>query len=917
MSRIKSLLPAAIATALLASASIASAQTYSSDPSNRVARLAYSTGSVEFAPAGENNWGSADINRPLTTGDRLYTGDNGRAALELGDAALRIDDNSAFNLLQLNDNTAQVELTQGTLNLRVRRASPDQTYEIDTPTVAFVANQPGSYRVDVDPDGNGAMVTVFDGAGSVYGQDGASRPVQGGQSYRFNDSALQNVDVSGLPEPDAFDQFAQSRDTRYTHSISSRYVSPETIGYDDLDQYGAWQPSSDYGQVWYPNNVSSDWVPYRDGHWAWVDPWGWTWIDNEPWGFAPYHYGRWARVNDRWGWIPGQRVERPVYAPALVAFVGGSGLSVSLSIGGGGYNDYNQPIGWFPLGPRDVYVPPYRASRGYFDNVNETNIRTAYINKTVINNYYQGYAANRPYAGPTQFAFRNDPRAFTVVPRNVFANARPIMPAVLRVKPGAMTKLTVASIPHIAPIPASLAIRAPAHPIAAPNVKAFQRAVVARHAPPPAPVPFAAREKLISQRGGAPLPMSQLHDMRQARAQAAPQPDRVKLVAAKPAAPKALPPMKPVQPMRAGKPSEPIANGPHGMPVPPMPMAPNDKGNQKVPRGPMTPPGAQVPPRFANSIHPIPANPHKAKITPIQVPVNPAASANPAAAAPMRPGELPSARFAHPQRAAKENAGAAREQAQQAQAAQAQQRDAQMKAQQAQRNAAAAATEAKQRDAQKQAAETAGKAAQARAQADRQQAQQALQRAAAQHDVQARAAQAKQAQDASARAQQAQERAQTAQSEARARADQQQQAQARQRDQQQRAQQAQQQAQAAQQRAAQAQQAREASQQRAQQARAQAQQQQAAAEQRAQAQQRAQQAQQAQQARAQQEQQRVQQAQQAQQRAAEAQQARAQQVQQQQRAQQAQQPAPQAQPTQPRADQKKRKNPNDQSDNGH
>ncbi|HET7593605.1 MAG TPA: DUF6600 domain-containing protein, partial [Rhodanobacteraceae bacterium] len=616
MSRIRllpiRLLPAALAAALvmLGSTTIASAQYYDqgpsydqsapqdqnaqADPSDRVARLAYLTGDVEFAPAGENDWGSADVNRPLTTGDRLMTGDDGRAALELGDAALRINDNSAFNFLDLDDATTQVELSQGTLNLRVRRMGDGQVYEVDTPTVAFVASEPGTYRVDVAPSGNGAMVTVFEGSGTVYGENGASRPVQAGQSYRFDDSTLANVAAQGVPAPDDFDRFCQSRDQRYTNSVSRRYVSDDVVGYDDLDQYGDWQDTSDYGQVWYPSHVAADWAPYRDGHWAWIEPWGWTWVDNEPWGYAPFHYGRWAYVRNRWGWVPGPRTVRPVYAPALVAFVGGSGFSVSVSVGGGG------PVGWFPLGPRDVYVPPYRASRHYFTSINVTNIRNVYVNKTVINNYYGSYAAGRPYSG-ARYVYRDNPRAFTAVPRNVFAGARPVRSAVLHVNRAALAKATIAPIPHVTPTRASLAITPPKRPIAKPVAKAFDRTVVARHAPPPRAVPFAAREKVIARQGGAPIPVTQLRQMRQQHAKAQPQPERVKVVAAAP-----------------NRPGQPQARTPDGrQPV-------------QAPRSGKRPPA-------------------RASIHPIQVPVNPpkGGAANPPREQPLRPGELPSARFAH------------------------------------------------------------------------------------------------------------------------------------------------------------------------------------------------------------------------------------------------------------------------------
>ena len=319
MLRIRLILPA---ISLLAYSCAAGAQEFAADPPSRVARLAYSIGDVQFAPAGETQWNRVRRNRPLVTGDRLLTGRNGRVALELGDSAIRLNDDSAFDLLNLDDRTAQIELSQGALNLRVRQSDVGQSYEVDTPVLAFVAGARGNYRIDVSPDGNGTIVTVFNGIGTVYGEDGVSRTVSAHHSYRFDDSRLVNVTVRGLPAPDGFDRFNFARDGSYSRSLSRRYVSTGVIGYDDLDGNGDWQETSNYGAVWYPTNVASNWAPYRDGQWEWVDPYGWTWVDNAQWGFAPYHYGRWVYVEDRWGWLPGERQERAVYAPALVAFSG-------------------------------------------------------------------------------------------------------------------------------------------------------------------------------------------------------------------------------------------------------------------------------------------------------------------------------------------------------------------------------------------------------------------------------------------------------------------------------------------------------------------------------------------------------------------------------------------------------------------
>src|SRR5271165_3261592 len=111
------------------------------DPPGRVARIRYLQGSVSFQPAGESDWVSAVTNRPMTTGDQLWADAGSRAEVQIGSAMIRVDANTGFSFLNLDDRTVQIQLTEGTLNLRVQRLGRNEVFEVDTPNQAFTVNQ--------------------------------------------------------------------------------------------------------------------------------------------------------------------------------------------------------------------------------------------------------------------------------------------------------------------------------------------------------------------------------------------------------------------------------------------------------------------------------------------------------------------------------------------------------------------------------------------------------------------------------------------------------------------------------------------------------------------------------------------------------------------------------------------------------
>ena len=214
---------------------------------------------------------------------------------------------------------------------------------------------------------------------------------------------------------DEFGAWAAQRNGAEDQSPTARYVPRGVVGYPQLDAYGSWSQDAAYGAVWYPHLSTPDWAPYRYGRWDWLEPWGWTWVDDAPWGFAPFHYGRWVYVGASWCWAPGTYVRRPVYAPALVAWIGGPHLSVGLTLGGG------PAVGWVPLAPREVYVPTYRVSPGYVRNVNVTHVTNITNITTIVNNPQQAVSDR-------DFRNRKFPHAVTVVPASTLTGRQPVAP---------------------------------------------------------------------------------------------------------------------------------------------------------------------------------------------------------------------------------------------------------------------------------------------------------------------------------------------------------------------------------------------------------------------------------------------------------------------------------------------------------
>jgi hypothetical protein len=335
----------------------------------------------------------------MTVGDKIWTDKDSRAELQTGVVSIHLGSMTALSFLNLDQTITQMRLAEGSINFRVKEIREGDTYEVDTPNLAFTITQAGAFRIDVNENGDNTGITVIRGAGQVVAS-GKSYDLQAGQRGIFNGTDdVRSTILPQAPPADGLDQWANQRDLGEQNSISKRYVPEDMPGTQDLDNNGTWSEDGANGPVWYPSEVSPDWAPYSNGYWSYIGPWGWTWVDYAPWGFAPFHYGRWGYIGGRWGWYPGPRVGFSIYGPAFVGFLGG-GFGFGFGVGFG--------VGWFPLGFGEPFHPWYRCGYGY---VNRVNVRNTYIHN--VNVFHSNANFNYAYAHNTHAVTAASRSAFT------------------------------------------------------------------------------------------------------------------------------------------------------------------------------------------------------------------------------------------------------------------------------------------------------------------------------------------------------------------------------------------------------------------------------------------------------------------------------------------------------------------------
>jgi hypothetical protein len=463
----------------------------------RVGRISLVAGKVQFRAADETAWSDAGINYPIATGEALRTDPNAHAEIQVGPDSIAIAGGSELTIAELSDRTVEIALPQGRIALHVRLLGADQSLAVDIPRGGAWLLQPGRYDIAAGSAGEAARIAVLAGAARFAG-GGADIAIAAGERAVLDGTGA----VTASPEaavPDAFANWAQTQDYDASRLAAPYYVSPQTTGYAVLDEHGSWQITAEYGAAWFPDDLPDGWVPYRVGHWRWMAPWGWTWIDDQPWGFAPFHYGRWARIDGRWGWVPGAFVAHPAYAPALVDFLGTPAVGISFAEGSG------PAIGWFPLAPGEIYWPYYSGDLAFIRRLNAAAVADPDTIDFDANGRQPlesvtGHFANREFA--------------TVVPRPVFIKDQPVAAAHLQLPEERLLNVPVLfGAPQIGPPkPVTAAAQRPAAPrvaavaVVRPERGANNRVPAVAHPPHPLPV------RLAVLRGGhAAAPPSPHH----------------------------------------------------------------------------------------------------------------------------------------------------------------------------------------------------------------------------------------------------------------------------------------------------------------------------------------------------------------------------------------------------------------------
>jgi hypothetical protein len=375
---------------------IVPAAAFSNDLS--MARISLIDGDVQVLIQDTTDWTAGVVNLPLNEGDRMWVPDNSRAELQLQRGVyIRADADTALDVLTITQDSAQFYLDRGHIYINNRRGGI-KTAQVDTPMSSIRSYDNSIMMIDVSEDGV-TEVSVLKGYAFAESRAGATRVAAGNTlTIRGED----NADVAPLGSPDDWERWNVDRDRSLTAwGESSRYLPDELHEYSsDFDENGRWQYVADYGYIWTPTVVTAGWAPYTAGRWLWIRG-SYVWIDYDPWGWVPCHYGRWAFVSPYgWSWVP----------PSAGAVYWGPGFV--------GWIVTPTYVAWVPLAPGEIYY-----GYGYYGPWSK-NITNVNINTVVVNRRYRNASVANSVVAVQRDSFGTGRRTPVKIKENPFAETR-------------------------------------------------------------------------------------------------------------------------------------------------------------------------------------------------------------------------------------------------------------------------------------------------------------------------------------------------------------------------------------------------------------------------------------------------------------------------------------------------------------
>jgi hypothetical protein len=328
-------------------------QDWEENGSVQVARISYIEGQLERYDPEMDEWVATVADAPVGPNDQLYAGAGTRAEILMpNDTLLRIGSETQVQIVSLNDQLTEIDLTSG----MVRLYNNSDAAQIITATPYGHVSAPAGAAFDLSVgEGSVQVNAVRHSVDFFHEASGARKMVIAGSTAVVADG--MGLSTAGSTMDRAWDNWNREQESlwadRGRRSGESVTYLPEPLHREAyvLDAHGTWQSvyyEGAYYRFWRPLHVGVHWAPFTVGAWT-VWRGDKVWIPHEPFGYVTHHYGNWIYTRGYWYW-----------APPVTSVMVHTGLPL-LHIGFGWYPgrvawiSTGVQVGWIPLAPYEPY----------------------------------------------------------------------------------------------------------------------------------------------------------------------------------------------------------------------------------------------------------------------------------------------------------------------------------------------------------------------------------------------------------------------------------------------------------------------------------------------------------------------------------------------------------------------------------